>query len=89
MQGGYVDDKFVQGGSNPDAYSIWHWYLMDVFVYFSHSLVTLPPPCWTNAAHRHGVKVLIFLLLVALRNFGKSCAQIGGNMIRKGHLLVM
>ncbi|CAN0909818.1 Cytosolic endo-beta-N-acetylglucosaminidase 2 [Linum grandiflorum] len=58
MQGGYVDDKFVQGGSNPDAYSIWHWYLMDVFVYFSHSLVTLPPPCWTNAAHRHGVKVL-------------------------------
>ncbi|CAL1374794.1 unnamed protein product [Linum trigynum] len=58
MQGGYVDDKWVQGGSNPDAYSIWHWYLMDVFVYFSHSLVTLPPPCWTNAAHRHGVKVL-------------------------------
>ncbi|CAN1253780.1 Cytosolic endo-beta-N-acetylglucosaminidase 1 [Linum perenne] len=58
MQGGYVDDKWVQGGTNLDAYSIWHWYLMDVFVYFSHSLVTLPPPCWTNAAHRHGVKVL-------------------------------
>ncbi|WZY73951.1 hypothetical protein YC2023_006191 [Brassica napus] len=31
---------------------------MDVFVYFSHSLVSLPPPCWTNTAHRHGVKVL-------------------------------
>ncbi|KAJ6357500.1 hypothetical protein OIU78_005367 [Salix suchowensis] len=28
------------------------------FVYFSHNLVTLPPPCWTNTAHRHGVKVL-------------------------------
>nr|CAD1828842.1 unnamed protein product [Ananas comosus var. bracteatus] len=23
-----------------------------------HYLVTLPPPCWTNAAHTHGVKVL-------------------------------
>ncbi|KAF2319176.1 hypothetical protein GH714_013759 [Hevea brasiliensis] len=58
MQGGYGDDKWVQGGSNPEAYAIWHWYLIDVFVYFSHYLVTLPPPCWTNTAHRHGVKVL-------------------------------
>ncbi|OMO50045.1 hypothetical protein CCACVL1_30680 [Corchorus capsularis] len=58
MQGGYVDDKWVQGGDNPGAYAIWHWYLIDVFVYFSHNLVTLPPPCWTNTAHRHGVKVL-------------------------------
>lgn len=58
MAGGYTDDKWVQGGSNADAYSIWHWYLMDVFIYFSHSLVTLPPPGWVNAAHKHGVKVL-------------------------------
>ncbi|KAL0401152.1 UNVERIFIED_CONTAM: Cytosolic endo-beta-N-acetylglucosaminidase 1 [Sesamum latifolium] len=58
MAGGYTDDRYVQGGKNADAYSIWHWYLIDVFVYFSHDLVTLPPPCWTNTAHRHGVKVL-------------------------------
>ncbi|PIN14587.1 Mannosyl-glycoprotein endo-beta-N-acetylglucosaminidase [Handroanthus impetiginosus] len=59
MKGGYTsDDKLVQGGTNPDAYAIWHWYLIDVFVYFSHHLVTLPPPCWINAPHRHGVKVL-------------------------------
>lgn len=58
MAGGYTDDKFVQGGANADAFAIWHWYLIDVFVYFSHNLVTLPPPCWTNTAHRHGVKVL-------------------------------
>ncbi|KAH1152860.1 hypothetical protein GLYMA_18G024300v4 [Glycine max] len=58
MAGGYLDDKWIQGGTNPDAYAIWHWHLIDVFVYFSHSLVTLPPPSWTNAAHRHGVKVL-------------------------------
>ncbi|KAL9691938.1 hypothetical protein QQ045_012366 [Rhodiola kirilowii] len=35
-----------------------HWYLIDVFVYFSHSLVSIPPPGWVNTAHRHGVKVL-------------------------------
>ncbi|EOA29966.1 hypothetical protein CARUB_v10013078mg [Capsella rubella] len=58
MKGGYVDDKWVQGCENDAGYAIWHWYLMDIFVYFSHSLVTLPPPCWTNTAHRHGVKVL-------------------------------
>jgi hypothetical protein len=57
MQGGYGDDAAPQGGANPDAYALWHWHLMDVFVYFSHYLVTLPPPCWTNAAHLHGVKV--------------------------------
>ncbi|XP_052311114.1 uncharacterized protein LOC18101421 isoform X2 [Populus trichocarpa] len=60
MQGGYVNDKWVQGGTNPDAYATWHWYLIDVFVYFSHSLVTLPPPCWTNTAHRRGVKEILF-----------------------------
>ncbi|KAI0531172.1 hypothetical protein KFK09_000725 [Dendrobium nobile] len=59
FKGGYTDDdKWVQGGTNADAYAIWHWYLMDVFVYFSHYLVTLPPPGWINAAHTHGVKVL-------------------------------
>ncbi|GER50930.1 cytosolic endo-beta-N-acetylglucosaminidase [Striga asiatica] len=58
MAGGYADDRYVQGGTNTDAYAIWHWYMIDVFVYFSHSLVTLPPPCWVNTAHRHGVKVL-------------------------------
>lgn len=63
MQGGYVDDKWIQGGNNPDAYAIWHWYLIDVFVYFSHYLVTLPPPNWTNTAHKHGVKVLFLIAI--------------------------
>ncbi|KAJ6987367.1 hypothetical protein NC653_020579 [Populus alba x Populus x berolinensis] len=57
MQGGSVNDMWVQGGTDPDAYATRHWYLIDVFVYFSHSLVTLSPPCWTNTAHRRGVKV--------------------------------
>ncbi|KAF8397213.1 hypothetical protein HHK36_016121 [Tetracentron sinense] len=58
MAGGYTDDQWIQGGTNAEAYAIWHWYLIDVFVYFSHNLVMIPPPSWTNAAHKHGVKVL-------------------------------
>jgi len=63
MAGGYLDDKWIQGGDNVNAYAIWHWHLIDVFVYFSHDLVTLPPVCWINTAHRHGVKVLTCLLV--------------------------
>lgn len=57
FRGGYRDDAAPQGGHDPGAYALWHWHLIDVFVYFSHYLVTLPPPCWVNAAHLHGVKV--------------------------------
>ena len=30
----------------------------EIFVYFSHKLVSCPPPTWTNTLHRNGVKVL-------------------------------
>lgn len=58
MKGGYLADRFVQGVSSDDCYVIYHWQLIDTFVYFSHHFVTIPPPCWTNAAHTHGVPVL-------------------------------
>jgi mannosyl-glycoprotein endo-beta-N-acetylglucosaminidase len=72
MQGGYRDDAAPQGGANPDAYALWHWHLVDVFVYFSHYLVTLPPPCWINAAHIHGVKVFALFLPRPLRFLTQS-----------------
>ncbi|CAM6125495.1 unnamed protein product [Calypogeia fissa] len=58
LKGGYVDDQWIQGSPNAGAYTLTHWRLLDIFVYFSHKLVTLPPPGWTNTAHRHGVQVL-------------------------------
>lgn len=57
MKGGYVEDKLVQGGRDGTIYRIWDWSSVDIFVYFSHNLVTIPPVCWTNAAHKNGVKV--------------------------------
>ena len=50
--------RFVQGYNSTTCYRITEWNSIDTFVYFSHNIVTIPPPCWTNACHRHGVKVL-------------------------------
>ncbi|XP_042212805.1 cytosolic endo-beta-N-acetylglucosaminidase 2-like [Homarus americanus] len=58
MKGGYLEDRFYKGCGNKDAYRFYRWSGIDMFVYFSHSLVTIPPPGWINTAHQHGVKVL-------------------------------
>ncbi|XP_007958023.1 cytosolic endo-beta-N-acetylglucosaminidase [Orycteropus afer afer] len=58
MMGGYLDDRFIQGSAVQNPYSFYHWQYIDIFVYFSHHTVTIPPVGWTNAAHRHGVCVL-------------------------------
>ncbi|XP_048482903.1 cytosolic endo-beta-N-acetylglucosaminidase [Plutella xylostella] len=58
MANGYHDDSFISGTRGADAYSLVHWAGVDVFCYFSHHLVTVPPLGWINAAHRHGVKVI-------------------------------
>lgn len=58
MMGGYQEDRFIQGAEAETAFSFYHWQYIDIFTYFSHNLVTVPPVCWTNAAHRHGVSVL-------------------------------
>ncbi|XP_072795842.1 cytosolic endo-beta-N-acetylglucosaminidase isoform X7 [Vicugna pacos] len=58
MMGGYLDDKFIQGSAAQTPYSFYHWQYIDIFVYFSHHTVTIPPVSWTNAAHRHGVCML-------------------------------
>ncbi|KAM4033819.1 cytosolic endo-beta-N-acetylglucosaminidase isoform 1-T1 [Anomaloglossus baeobatrachus] len=58
MMGGYLEDRFIQGTDSKDPYVFYHWQYIDIFVYFSHQMFTLPPVCWTNAAHKHGVSVL-------------------------------
>ena len=35
-----------------------HWDYVDIFVFFGHYTVTVPPPSYTDIAHEHGVKVL-------------------------------
>ncbi|XP_030064480.1 cytosolic endo-beta-N-acetylglucosaminidase [Microcaecilia unicolor] len=58
LMGGYLQDRFIQGSDAQDFFTFYHWQYIDIFVYFSHHMFTLPPVCWTNAAHKHGVSVL-------------------------------
>ncbi|XP_050775912.1 cytosolic endo-beta-N-acetylglucosaminidase isoform X3 [Gopherus flavomarginatus] len=58
MKNGYLEDRFIQGSASRDPYVFYHWQHIDIFVYFSHHLVTIPPVTWANAAHRNGVSVL-------------------------------
>lgn len=50
--------RFIQGSATHNPYVFYHWRYIDIFIYFSHHTVTIPPVCWTNAAHRNGVPVL-------------------------------
>lgn len=52
------DLSFIEGCSNAEAYSFIQWGIIDIFVYFSHHFITIPPPCWVHAAHLHGVPIL-------------------------------
>ncbi|KAK7807583.1 hypothetical protein U0070_013889 [Myodes glareolus] len=72
MMGGYLEDRFIQGSKAQNPYSFYHWQYIDIFVYFSHHTVTIPPVCWTNAAHRHGVCVL-GTFITEWKEGGKLC----------------
>lgn len=50
--------RFIQGSATSNPYVFYHWRYIDIFVYFSHHTVTIPPVVWTNAAHRNSVPVL-------------------------------
>lgn len=50
--------SFIQGFPSHETYRFYHWNQTDIFVYFSHRFVTIPPPGWVTAGHRHGVPVL-------------------------------
>lgn len=65
--GGYHTDRHCfgpncpwdnDGGGEGAAFRLYQWELIDVFVYFSHQFITVPPPGWTALCHRHGAKAL-------------------------------
>jgi endo-beta-N-acetylglucosaminidase D len=57
--GGYNAYESSQGGATrEERFACEHLQHVETFVYFSHHLVSVPPPTWTNTCHRSGVRVL-------------------------------
>lgn len=75
MMGGYQMDRFVQGMQTVEDYHFYHWHLIDAFIYFSHNLVTIPPPSWTNSAHQHGV-LSLGTFITEWKDGAKVCAHV-------------
>ncbi|KAF1835253.1 hypothetical protein BDW02DRAFT_578972 [Decorospora gaudefroyi] len=62
--GNYHEYESVQGiGVADDMYACEYLQHVDTFIYFSHKLVCVPPPTWSNTVHRNGVRVLGTLLI--------------------------
>ncbi|XP_074040961.1 cytosolic endo-beta-N-acetylglucosaminidase isoform X2 [Leptinotarsa decemlineata] len=60
-KGGYQSDRYLHKANEDilgNGYTFYNWAQIDIFVYFSHHFITIPPLCWINAAHKNGVKVL-------------------------------
>jgi endo-beta-N-acetylglucosaminidase D len=57
--GNYHDYESVHAvGVDKEFYSCEYLQFVDTFIYFSHKLVCVPPPTWTNTLHRNGVEAL-------------------------------
>uniref|UniRef100_A0A915MD35 Mannosyl-glycoprotein endo-beta-N-acetylglucosaminidase n=1 Tax=Meloidogyne javanica TaxID=6303 RepID=A0A915MD35_MELJA len=80
--GGYLEYESLQGitcSSLPNEgkehqipiYSFFHWWYIDVFVYFSHHFVTVPPDVWILAAHQHGVLILGTFIIESVALFNQ------------------
>lgn len=58
MKNNYLDDKYFQGANESQAFEFFHWQYIDMFIYFSHHFVTIPPETWINAAHENNCRML-------------------------------
>ena len=43
-------------------YRFLKWENIDIFVYFGHKMLTIPPPAYIDIAHTNGVKILATLI---------------------------
>ena len=41
-----------------NAFEITNWSEVDLFCYFSHNFITIPPQSWVRACRRHKVRVI-------------------------------
>jgi len=58
MKGNYLNDRWNNGSNFENAFQLLHWSYIDVFCYFSHEFITIPPKAWVEACHRNDTPIL-------------------------------
>lgn len=48
MKGNYLNDKWLNGSFYENAFQVLHWKYVDIFCYFSHKFITIPPANYVN-----------------------------------------
>ena len=82
-KGGYHDYESVRPGLLQDElYSCEYLQHVDSFIYFSHKLVSCPPPSWTNVLHRNGVSALgTFIIEPQLADIEQMLGLVDGEYV--------
>ncbi|VDK34673.1 unnamed protein product [Dibothriocephalus latus] len=76
MAGGYLEfDRTIKPTAEFPSFRYVHWHLIDVFVYFSHQNITIPPIGWINVAHRYRLVFIIGATLSVIINIGNHAAM--------------
>ncbi|VDN50979.1 unnamed protein product [Dracunculus medinensis] len=78
MRGGYLPEERLEGcviNELTNPYIFFHWWYIDIFVYFSHNFITIPTVGWINQAHQHGVLIL-GTFITEWKDGEKLCAEL-------------
>ncbi|MCJ1374963.1 hypothetical protein MMC20_006196 [Loxospora ochrophaea] len=89
--GGYHDYESVRPSKlDAELYSCEYLQYVDTFIYFSHKLVCIPPPTWTNTLHRNGVKALgTFIIEPQTQDEQRTLSQTDGRFCVAEQLAAM
>ena len=78
---GYQEDASVQGSGNNLVYTLSkYWSFIDIFIYFSHHTISIPPVGWISAAHMNNVLVLGTVITEGLHGQLENLLMVFGNL---------
>lgn len=89
--GGFHDYESVRPSAMKcDMYTCNYLQYIDLFIYFSHKLVCIPPPTWTNSMHRNGVRILgTFILEPQTPHVEQLLRQVDGEFVIARRLAIL
>eukprot|EP01133_Synstelium_polycarpum_P015681 gene15681-18635_t len=86
MMGGYLGyEKDPSGASSSNHYTFNYWQLVDIFIYFTHNRISIPPVGWIDASHRNGTKIMGTFITEWEGGVMDACRVVDGPTLETGH----